>query len=196
MTALGALYAAERQDGVNALTVTLALLAAVATYIAAILAFGKDFPQPFFWLVAPWPVWAGVSVQLMILALQATRAKSIFILEGQLVQGAGLSKIEHKNIGYVAGEEAMNARLQSIALRLNNIFAYVLEFAAVVVFTIYCRNQFVVYTRPWLFEWLPVVFAALWLLVVMLTSLHIRNLFKTAYDYRKTLIEDYVAATP
>jgi len=31
MTALGALYAAERQDGVNALTVTLALLAAVAT---------------------------------------------------------------------------------------------------------------------------------------------------------------------
>ena len=40
--ALAALYASERQDGVNGLTAMLAVLAAAATYIAAVLAFGRS----------------------------------------------------------------------------------------------------------------------------------------------------------
>jgi hypothetical protein len=63
------------------------------------LAFGSAVPHPLFWLIAPFLAWAATSVQLMILALAATRAKSIFILEDQLVQCAGLSKEEHAEIG-------------------------------------------------------------------------------------------------
>ena len=45
VAALEALYAAERQDGVNVLNATLAMLAAVVTYTVAILAFGSAVPQ-------------------------------------------------------------------------------------------------------------------------------------------------------
>lgn len=134
------------------------------------------------------PVWAAYSVQLMILVLQATRAKSIFILEGRLVEGAGLSKSDHADIGYVAGERVMNFRLQPKALWFNNVFAYALEFVAIVTFTVYYGMQFSEHTGP---KWLiivPSVSGIIWLGIIVYAFVYITKLFGAAYEYRTRLI--------
>ena len=186
--ALAALYASERQDGVNGLTAMLAVLAAAATYIAAVLAFGRSISQPSFWLIAPLPVWAAMSVQLMILGLGAVRAKSIFILEGQLVQCAGLSRQEHADIGYVASEQVMNPHLQPKPLLINSLFAHLLELIAIAAFTFYCGYQFVDNVRR---AWLvvtPIVLGLCWVTVVVGAFARISKMFGTAYAYRVGLL--------
>jgi hypothetical protein len=202
VTALAAIYAAERQDSLNALTATLAVLAAAATYIVAVLAFARSVSAPFFWLIAPMPAWAALSVQLMIMALAATRAKSIFILEGELVQSADLVE-QHKNLGYVVGEEVMNFHLQPLRLRINNIFAYSLEVFVIICFSIYCAFQFLQKAGPFWAEGTPTrwtalwsVLAILWILValgwagtVTITFAHISKIFDEAYKYRQRLIK-------
>ena len=124
----------------------------------------------------------------MILALAATRAKSIFILEGQLVQCAGLSKEEHAEIGYVVGERVMNFRLQPNVLKLTNVFAYGLEFIAILCFTCYCGYQFFENGGRGWYVVAPIVLGLAWVVVVCASSAHITRIYRTSYEYREKLL--------
>ncbi|MGH3384681.1 MAG: hypothetical protein ACRDO1_08910 [Nocardioidaceae bacterium] len=127
LSALGALYGADRQDAATLVTARLALLALQMTYmgLVAIVLSGEPLA------VGPWvaafsafPLWFLHSYHLLLVAISMARVTSVGTLEDKLYERSGLSPTERDLIGIRAGERMADIARQPLALKIQAVVSY------------------------------------------------------------------------
>lgn len=127
VSAVAAIYGAERADSASILNTSLSLVAAGVAYLIGTIAFWDKFDLLGGWIVLlPFPLACVSAFHSVLLALAAVRTTSVLLLEELLKEAARISKrIDCDAIGAMAGERVMNMqRAHSWYLKASSVLAY------------------------------------------------------------------------
>jgi hypothetical protein len=159
VSALSALYQAERADISMLFTAGLALVGTELVFLVASVAFLdtlRQLPAPIVALV-PIPLWLGLTYNIVIVALLVNRGKSVSLLEDQLYLRANLHRRDRGAIGARAGEHIMNLKWAPLPFRASLSVVYGTPFILVLGYT---AALLIMYagpaTHPWVF-WIALV---------------------------------------
>jgi hypothetical protein len=144
VTALAAIYQAERSETTTLLNINIALLAAELAYLAASVAFIDKlgiFPGGSAALV-PAPLWLGLLYNIILIALSGRRGASLLILEKNLHQHTGLLPEQHSLVGARAGEYVVNPGSGSWCYRPALWLVYGIPPVLIVVYTWYILDTY------------------------------------------------------
>lgn len=111
ITAISALYQADRTDNQAILNVSLAMLGAGVAYVVGTLALIGQFGTSISWLyvsLLPFPTWLIISFQSLLFAAGTQHGLSAVILEQELFQVGGIAPGQRKLVGALAGENVFN----------------------------------------------------------------------------------------
>jgi hypothetical protein len=143
VTALGALYQAERQDSAGMLIASLAVIAGGLTYLGVALAVLNNVSVPGgHWTAAflAFPLWVVASYHVLLAANAIVRQSSIEIIEGALFEMTGLDKNLREKVGSRAGQRAMNIAEQPNRFRWHTVITYGGPLIIIVGFSVYCLD--------------------------------------------------------
>ena len=143
VTALGALYQAERQDSAGMLIASLAVIAGGLTYLGVALAVLNNVRVPGgHWTAAllAFPLWVVASFHVLLAANAIVRQSSIEIIEGALFNMTGLDKSLREKVGSRAGQRAMNIAEQPNRFRVHTVVTYGGPLIIIVGFSVYCLD--------------------------------------------------------
>jgi hypothetical protein len=141
IAALGALYQADRQDAAGILLAALALFAAALTYlgVVAIVINNVKLPGGHWTTVSlAFPLWVVASFHVLLNANSAVRARSIEIIENNLVGAAGFDGSKRQYIGSHATLRVTIMQEQSFRLQVQSAVSYGGTLVIIIAFTVYC----------------------------------------------------------
>lgn len=122
---LTSIYQADRADRSATLTVSLATMGAAVTYLVGTIAF-YDKIDLLGWAIAllPFPLVCIAAFHATLLNLAALRARSILVLERELLSAAPIPGADMSMIGVTASERATNVHTAPRAQKFAVIIAY------------------------------------------------------------------------
>lgn len=173
LSAIQALYAADRADGTGIYNASTQLVAGMVTYAAVAFAvLGSDLLDDAQWIrgLIAVPLWGLTAYLVTMNALMRARVTSINILEKLIRQHAGASLQEVGLLGSAAGDFASNIRRQPWPLRLPTVISYVALLAGVVGLTWFSIHS--VWGESWH-----------WYLLIMYAALAVTVLGSFGYVY-------------
>lgn len=145
VAALAAIYAGTRADNSSIMNVSLALLGAGVTYIAATLAFADNFGTAINWLVVavlPCPLWIVAAFHSLIVSVTMVNAVTAQYVEARLMKFAQVPEGKRKYIGYPRAEKIMNINKSRWSHKVMVITTYGGAAMLVVGYTVYMMGLY------------------------------------------------------
>lgn len=128
MTALAALYQADRADQSQHNTSALTLIAGAVAYLGLVVTAWKDVKSSALWpILLPLPLWMVAAFHVLIVGTVLTRNQSIRILEVRLYSATKLSMlgVASHELGSARARQVLDLDRQPFLLKVQTLVTYV-----------------------------------------------------------------------
>jgi hypothetical protein len=145
ISALGALYQAEKADAAGLFNVGMVMMGIAVAYIVGALGYADKYgTRSLPWVLvalAPTPLWIIMAFQSILTLTSMMHGVSVQIIENVLFEETGLDKELRNYVGSRGADEIMDIRKSHWAHGIATIFVYAGVVAAILGFTVYALSQ-------------------------------------------------------